>query len=157
MFGKTETRQDQAKANAAEVIHQMLGLAIEIEVMAARFADAAGLHLTDVRALRLLHTAGAPLGAGELGRLLYLSSGSTTHLIDRLEQAGHVERVRDRGDRRRVLLQPSAKALALADEFFGAVEARTSVALGDASATDLAGTLRVLRSLAGATRADDRQ
>lgn len=84
------------------------------------FAAQQGLHPTDVAALtRILiaEEAGAPLTAGALAEELALTSGAVTSVVDRLERGGYVVRVRDRGDRRKVLLQYSPGGRALADEF----------------------------------------
>src|SRR4051794_1225890 len=42
------------------------------------------------------------MSAGELSRALMLSSGATTNRLDRLEEAGMIQRVRDPSDRRGV-------------------------------------------------------
>ncbi|KAA1027043.1 MarR family transcriptional regulator [Pseudonocardia sp. EV170527-09] len=69
-----------------------------------RQARRAGLHPTDLWALRLLDVHGS-LGPTELARRLDLRPASTTALIDRLEAAGHLERVPDPHDRRRVTVR----------------------------------------------------
>ena len=46
----------------------------------------------------------SPLTVGALGDVLYLDSGTLTPLLKRMEQAGLVERRRDRHDERRVLI-----------------------------------------------------
>ncbi|PSK91768.1 DNA-binding MarR family transcriptional regulator [Murinocardiopsis flavida] len=64
----------------------------------------AGLTLSTYEAsfIDLLHLHG-PLSPGELGRLAGLSSsGTITGVIDRLEQAGYVQRARCVNDRRKV-------------------------------------------------------
>ena len=45
-----------------------------------------------------------PLSVGDLGRRLYLDSGTLTPLLKRMEQAGLVTRTRDPDDERRVLI-----------------------------------------------------
>ncbi|MBE0011306.1 MarR family winged helix-turn-helix transcriptional regulator [Arthrobacter sp. AET 35A] len=54
---------------------------------------------------------GDPLGPAELGNRLGISTGSATELVDRLERAGHLIRVRDGKDRRRVHLRPTEEAV----------------------------------------------
>ncbi|MFB7577271.1 MarR family winged helix-turn-helix transcriptional regulator [Streptomyces sp. NPDC056165] len=44
---------------------------------------------------------------GELAARTGLTTGPTTRLIDRLEQAGYVRRVPDPGDRRKVIVEPA--------------------------------------------------
>ncbi|WP_225727312.1 MULTISPECIES: MarR family winged helix-turn-helix transcriptional regulator [unclassified Nocardia] len=65
-----------------------------------------GLGATDFAALNLISLAGS-MTAGELAIEIGLSTGATTRLIDRLEQAGCVKRVRDGVDRRKVVIEPS--------------------------------------------------
>jgi DNA-binding MarR family transcriptional regulator len=77
------------------------------------FAERHGLHPTDWGALLAVakaDRAGAPLTLGELGDYLGLSSGATTALVDRLERVGHVRRVRDESDRRRLILHHDENA-----------------------------------------------
>ena len=67
-------------------------------------AEAAGLHATEWYALSLLDLEGA-LTSGELSARTGLTTGATTRLIDRLESAGHVRRIRAHTDRRRVTVE----------------------------------------------------
>lgn len=59
------------------------------------------------------------MSIGRLGAALELSSGAVTGLVDRLVSAGHVERVADATDRRRVHLRVSDSAMAVAQDHFG--------------------------------------
>lgn len=63
-----------------------------------------GLNPTDLKAVRLLQDTG-PVTAGEMAELMALTTGAVTGLIDRLEKARIVERVKDLSDRRRVVVQ----------------------------------------------------
>lgn len=63
-----------------------------------------GLNATDVRCVDLLDQHGT-MTAGALADLAGISSGAVTFLLDRLERAGFVSRVRDLEDRRRVLVE----------------------------------------------------
>ena len=67
-------------------------------------ADALGLGATDFFCLNLLSLAG-PLTAGELAQRTGLTTGATTRMIDRLEDAGFVRRGRHRSDRRQVIVE----------------------------------------------------
>lgn len=66
---------------------------------------------TDMSAIGELTQHGS-MGTADLGRRLGISSASATVLVDRLERAGHVERVRDTADRRRVVLTVTETARA---------------------------------------------
>jgi DNA-binding MarR family transcriptional regulator len=70
------------------------------ESIQARIWKAAQLTLAQIRVLRRLVP--RPMALGELGSDLGLSATSMTRLIDRLEERGLVERLREDDDRRRV-------------------------------------------------------
>lgn len=67
-------------------------------------ADRLGLQPVDVAATILLEMRG-PLAVGAISEELGLPSASTTRLIDRLEKAGYVRRVRGERDRRTVTVE----------------------------------------------------
>ncbi|MEV0118629.1 MarR family transcriptional regulator [Streptomyces sp. NPDC050844] len=67
-------------------------------------ARACELGATDLYALNILQLTGA-MTPGELSARTGLTTGPTTRLIDRLEQAGYVRRVPDPGDRRKVTVE----------------------------------------------------
>ncbi|MCH0543331.1 MarR family transcriptional regulator [Streptomyces sp. MUM 203J] len=71
-------------------------------------ARACGLNATDLYALNTLELTG-PMTPGELGTRTGLTTGPTTRLIDRLEQAGYVRRAPDPEDRRKVIVEPVGK------------------------------------------------
>jgi DNA-binding MarR family transcriptional regulator len=73
-------------------------------------ADAMGVNRTDMRCVDVIEREGA-VPAGRLAEVTGLTSGAITTVIDRLERAGIARRVRDDGDRRRVLVEltPSAR------------------------------------------------
>jgi DNA-binding MarR family transcriptional regulator len=67
-------------------------------------ADALGLNRTDMRCTDVVEREGA-VTAGRLAKATGLTTGAITSVIDRLERAGYVRRVRDESDRRRVLVE----------------------------------------------------
>lgn len=111
-----------AAAPELETVHLLRAVAVELGLHSARFADRNGMHPTDVRALIALmdaRRAGEELSAGRLGAALGLNSAGTTALLDRLEEAGHVRRVRSAEDRRRVVVQVEERAVDIGWAFFG--------------------------------------
>lgn len=87
-----------------------------------QFARHLGLHATDAVALvEILYAEdqGVPLSPARLGDRVALSSGATTALINRLEEAGHVIRSREHTDRRIVTLRSSPDIEGPARDFFG--------------------------------------
>ncbi|MGB6458089.1 MAG: MarR family transcriptional regulator [Streptosporangiaceae bacterium] len=87
-----------------------------------RFEDAAaehfGVNRTAMRCMDVLERAGR-LTAGEIARQTGLTSGAVTALLDRLERAGYVRRLRDVTDRRRILVELTELAWQGAAEIYG--------------------------------------
>lgn len=77
----------------------------------ARVARRAGLSTTDHKCLELARASEQRLTAGQIAELSGLSTGAVTGVIDRLERAGFVRRVRDPRDRRKVLVEVSQRRL----------------------------------------------
>jgi len=69
-------------------------------------AQTAGLNATDTRCLSLIrfHPDGL-VTAGWLSHMAGLTTGAITHILDRLEKRGVIERVRDTEDRRKVFVR----------------------------------------------------
>jgi DNA-binding MarR family transcriptional regulator len=79
-----------------------------------------GINRTDLRCMDIVDR-GGQVTAGALARESGLSSGAVTTVIDRLEEAGYVRRVRDTADRRRVLVELTDKARRRAAEVWGPI------------------------------------
>jgi DNA-binding MarR family transcriptional regulator len=78
-------------------------------------AEIMGINRTDSRCMDILDQHGS-MSAGDLAEASRLTTGAITAVIDRLERAGLARRVPDPADRRRVLVEPTEKAFALAME-----------------------------------------
>ncbi|WP_030236796.1 MULTISPECIES: MarR family winged helix-turn-helix transcriptional regulator [unclassified Streptomyces] len=105
-----------------EIVHLLRAVVVDLGRHSARFAQRNGMHPTDVRALIALmdaSRAGEETTAGQLGAGLGLNSAGTTALVDRLERAGHVRRVRGERDRRKVTIEVEERAVALGWSHFG--------------------------------------
>ncbi|WP_069463352.1 MarR family winged helix-turn-helix transcriptional regulator, partial [Actinacidiphila rubida] len=115
------------------------------------FASAQGLQVSDFQALLAIIGAadgGAPLTPRTLRQRLGLSAGGTSYVIDRLEAAGHVRRVRDDpGDQRVVSLRHTDRARAVAGAFFAPLSTQTRDALESCSAAELRTALRVITAV----------
>ena len=125
-------------------------LTVELDAVGQRFASMHGLGRTDVRALVAIMDAargGASLTAGGLGSAVELSSASVTALVDRLERAGHVRRVRDDEDRRRVVLEMSDSAMAAGGAFFGGLQRDLVAAMDGYTDEELAVVRRFLAEM----------
>lgn len=123
---------------------------MELDAVGQRFASVHGLGRTDVRAIVAIMDAartGSALTAGALGSAVDLSSASVTALVDRLERAGHVHRVRDPRDRRRVVLEISDSAMAAGGAFFGGLQRELVAAMADYTDEELAVVRRFLAEM----------
>ena len=115
-------------------------LSVELDAVGDRFAGLHRLGRTDVRAVVAIMDsarAGSALTAGALGAAVELSSASVTALVDRLERAGHVRRVCDPADRRRVVLEMSDTAMAAGAAFFGGLQRDLVARMADYSDEEL--------------------
>jgi DNA-binding MarR family transcriptional regulator len=105
-----------------DVASAMRGLQRAVDLYDELVASRLGINRSDLRCLDLLHESGT-LTAGQLAAGSGLTSGATTRMLDRLEQAGYLRRRADSGDRRRVLVELTPRARALAGELYGSFEA----------------------------------
>nr|WP_211283720.1 MarR family transcriptional regulator [Streptomyces antibioticus] len=120
------------RGSEMEIVHLLRAVTVELGLHSARFAQRHAMHPTDVRALIALMDAARAreeMTAGRLGAALGLNSAGTTALVDRLERAGHVRRVRGERDRRKVVIEVSEGAVELGWAFFGPLIDRTVVLL----------------------------
>ena len=125
-------------------------LTVEVDAVGSRFAELHGMGRSDVRALVAIMDAargGQALTGGGLGAAVDLSSASVTALVDRLERAGHVERVRDPEDRRRVVLRMTDSAMRAGGEFFGGLQRDLVAAMGAYTDEELAVVRRFLTEM----------
>ncbi|MGW0522169.1 MarR family winged helix-turn-helix transcriptional regulator [Crossiella sp. NPDC003009] len=98
----TTDGRGEAAVTLAKLGREMSSVTIAFHAAAA---ERMGLSGTDHKCLDLaLHSPG-PLTAGRIAELSGLSTGAVTGVIDRLERAGFVRRVRDPHDRRKVLVE----------------------------------------------------
>ena len=142
----------RAAAERQELSLLLRRLNVELDAVGQRFAGLHGLGRTDVRALVAIMDAarrGEALTAGALGSAVELSSASVTALVDRLERVGHVRRVRDAADRRRVVLEPSDSAMAAGSEFFGGLQRDLVQAMAGFSDDELDVVRRFLTRMTG--------
>ena len=139
-----------AAAVRQEVALLLRRLNVELDAVGQRFAELHGLNRTDVRALVAIMDAarrGEALTAGRLGDAVDLRSASVTALVDRLERVGHVRRVRDPGDRRRVALEISDSAMAAGAEHFGGLARDMTAAMEGYTGEELAVVRRWLEDM----------
>jgi DNA-binding MarR family transcriptional regulator len=103
--GVERSRAEMLRALARE-FRQSTGLGASLlRAVASRM----GMAVTDVQVLDLLESTG-PMTAGQIADHTGLTTGSTTSLLNRLEEAGLVRRERDPDDGRRVIVQLTSGA-----------------------------------------------
>ncbi|MCI4064237.1 MarR family transcriptional regulator [Micromonospora sp. R77] len=95
-------------SEAARALREVLRIAGDTRSALARRL---GIGMTDAAAIDHLVSSTDPLGPVELGNRLGIRSASATTLVDRLVQAGHVERAPHPSDRRRLSLQVTEHAV----------------------------------------------
>ena len=97
----------------AGLIAEMVAEVRQQQIAYDRFHDAVaaylGVNRADLRCLDILDLTGRR-AAGELAAEMGMSTGAVTALLDRMEKAGYIRRVRDPGDRRRVLVELTEQA-----------------------------------------------
>ena len=136
--------------STVEIAYLLRRLTVELDAVGQRFAVQHGLNRTDVRALVAIMDAarrGEAMTAGRLGEAVELRSASVTALIDRLERVGHLRRVRDPEDRRRVSLEMSDAAMAAGAAHFGGLQRELTAAMGGYSDEELAVVRRFLTEM----------
>jgi DNA-binding MarR family transcriptional regulator len=85
-------------------------------VLSEAIARHAGLSSSDLEVLGAIEQHG-PVTAGRLGEMTGLSPAAVTGLIDRLERSGVARRRADAADRRRVLVETTEGAAAIAERY----------------------------------------
>jgi DNA-binding MarR family transcriptional regulator len=137
---------DPAVREIAELVRSMFR---EGTAIAAAIGHAAGLHPSDVHALRVLEAVSEAPTMSELAQVVGLSSAAVTGLVDRLEQSDLAHRVPDPDDRRRVRVQATPRAHDLAMEHLAPLMARIDAALAALDPADRPAVLAFLRRLDG--------
>jgi len=138
-----------------ELIAAILRASAEMSTSRAAFtqvvAERFGLAATDVECLGLLAAEGA-MPVGRLGELIALTTGATTRMVDRLEQAGYVHRVPDPADRRRVIVEAVAERTGSVAAAFDPLDAAARDALAGSSDNDVMAIHGYLGSVVAASR-----
>ena len=76
-------------------------------------AQTVGLNATDTKCIDLiLRAPKGVLTAGQIAELSGLTTGAVTHILNRLEERGFIERLRDDHDRRKVFVRVRQESLA---------------------------------------------
>lgn len=98
----------------------------DIDAFDQAVAERYGLSRTDFRCLDLvleLTTAGTSVTPMRLAEAADLTPSTITSVLDRLERAGYLRRIRGQANRRQVLLQLTAKFAEATEEIFAPIAA----------------------------------
>ena len=120
------------------------------------FARSRGMHTTDAAAVVEILSAedrGLPLTPARLAERIALTSGATSILLNRLEEAGHIRRTRDQADRRIVTVRSTPTIHEDADAVFAPLRRRLEDVLSAYSPEDLGRVAEIVDALRDATRA----
>lgn len=123
------------------LLEGLRGHGVAFAELGRHFGVRMGLHTTDANAVVEILSAeerGTPLTQAGLSQRIGLTPGATSSLLNRLEKAGHVTRVRDSADRRIVTLRATAGVEGMLDRFFGPLVARVGSMMEGYSAEELA-------------------
>ena len=148
----TASAEAPRRARVLAVVTLLRRLKAEGDRLATVVAAHQRVNHTDLAALMHImeaDNAGRAMTPGALQRVLGLSSGATTAVIDRLEGLDHARRDRDTVDRRRVHLRYGAGARALGERYFGPLGAGVSAVLGGFTDAELAVVERFLSEVVG--------
>lgn len=115
---------DHADELADRIVTSMTDLAGALGRLNDLIAQHLGIAQTDLLCLHALDRAGTST-AGALSSQLGRTTGAVTHMIDRLEKAGYVQRKPDPQDRRRVLVEASPPGLERIASFYEGIDARS--------------------------------
>ncbi|MEO6892634.1 MAG: MarR family transcriptional regulator [Ktedonobacteraceae bacterium] len=100
-------------------------------------AEHLGLNATDLKCLDLAR-AEPRLTPGRLAELTGLTTAAVTSILDRLEQAGFVQRERDPSDRRKILVSPLAERAEEVARLFAPLDQALSQLYKDYTTEELA-------------------
>lgn len=135
------SKQDERGRQRGQVLANLLAFAAAQNELGRLFARSRQMHTTDAAAVVEILTAeqhGRPLTPARLAEKIALTTGATSTLLNRLEDAGHIARTREHSDRRVVTLHSTASIHQSADAFFAPLNGELKALTDSYSAVDLA-------------------
>lgn len=132
---------DEAAQRRERALTALYGFASAYSELGRSFARSHDMHTTDAAAVVEILTAegrGHPLTPARLAERIALTTGATSILLNRLESAGHVVRVRGGNhDRRLVTLHSTPAVHEAADAFYAPMNEEMHAILAGRSESDL--------------------
>jgi DNA-binding MarR family transcriptional regulator len=143
IYSATPPQTETGRAAVDAVLRLLRTQEVEVE----RAREASGLSDNEFHALRYLLQAqreGSPSTPKDLAVMLGISGATITHLVDRLEKLGDVERVAHEVDRRIKLLVPTKQGAAKIRRSYGAFHQALVGVLDGVGPDDAATVVRVV-------------
>ncbi|MBM3190219.1 MAG: MarR family transcriptional regulator [Chloroflexi bacterium] len=103
----------RAEELAQSIVHRYLTLVRYQHLRGHQILKAYGISGKQLAVLRYLMESG-PRSVGEISRFLYVRDATTSPLLERMENAGHIVRRRCTEDSRKVLVEPTEEGRRLA-------------------------------------------
>jgi DNA-binding MarR family transcriptional regulator len=103
-----------------------------------------GINRTDGRCLDIIQQNGA-MTAGQLAEATGLSPGAITTILDRMEEAGYLQRIRGQEDRRKIMVELTPEATRRTWEIWGPIARWSENELAKYSESELRFVLEFLR------------
>jgi DNA-binding MarR family transcriptional regulator len=147
----TLTRPPSRRELLADVSAETARHAAAAVRLSIALAQQLGMPLADVQCLGLL--AAGPSLPSDLAARLGLTTGATTKVLDRLQEAGYITRSADPADRRRIVITADPEGSAALAVSYAPLRERMSDELAGYTTGDLAAIVRFLR--AGRQLADE--
>jgi DNA-binding MarR family transcriptional regulator len=122
------------------VMNGFIAFAFAQNELGREFARGIHMHTTDSAAILAIISAderGNPLTPVRLANLIGLTTGATSVLLNRLEDAGHVVRARGHSDRRMVTLHSTPTVHETADAFYQPLSDRFDTMMNEYSPDEL--------------------
>jgi DNA-binding MarR family transcriptional regulator len=145
-------RSDGAGGLRSELLALIRGYQRDTDAFDQAVSERLGVNRTDMRCLDWLTERAAspgPITPTMLADATGLPPSTITSVLDRLEQAGYVRRVRDTRNRRQVLVELTPALIARVEEMFAPVEEDAAEQLSGFSAAELE---TLIRFFAGANK-----
>lgn len=119
MNRKSQSSREQLEQVGGALRRICEQIALTREMIASHF----DLQRTDRAGLDFIFSRGGTCTAGELSKATGLTTGSTTALIDRLEEAGYAVREPDQNDRRKQIVRIRQKVFAHCEALYEPIRA----------------------------------
>jgi len=134
---------DLSRQKASRVVNAVRAHQVASDIFDDALAEFLGINRTDARCMNLLDREGR-MTAGKLATESGLTTGAVTVVLDRLERAGYVRRVRDPADRRKVYVEKTPEMRDIGARIFSHFEKLTPAIVEEFSPKQIEGIVAFL-------------